>query len=52
MDVLVADAADDKGLAAASGHPRDPFGLVFLPLGVEVFAGTYVVHLDLVPGFA
>src|SRR5262249_52236151 len=52
MDVLVADAADDKGLAAASGHSRDPFGLVFFPLGVEVFEGTYVMHLDLVPGFA
>jgi hypothetical protein len=40
MDVLVADTADDEGLAAACGHPRDPFGLVFLPLGAEVFEAT------------
>ena len=45
----MADAADDKGLAAARGHPRGPFWLVFPPLGVEVFEGTNVVHLDLVP---
>ena len=49
MDVLMADAADDKGLAAAGGHPRDPFGLVFPPPGVEVFEGTDMVHLGLVP---
>lgn len=49
MDVLVADAADDEGLAAAGGHPPDPFGLVFPPLGVEVFEGTNMMHLDLVP---
>ena len=49
MDVFVADAADDKGLAAACSHPRGPFGLVFPPLGVEAFEGTNVVHLDLVP---
>jgi hypothetical protein len=48
VDVLVAGAADDEGLAAACSHPRDPFGLVFLPLGVEVFEGTDMVHLDLV----
>ncbi len=49
MDVLVAGAADDKGLAVAGGHPRDPFGLVFPSPGVEVFEGTDMVHLDLVP---
>jgi hypothetical protein len=49
MDVLVAGAADDKGLAVAGCHPRGPFGLVFLPLGVEVFEGPDVVHLGLVP---
>jgi len=52
MDVLVADAADDKGLAAACGHPRGPFGLVCPPPGVEVLEATDMVHLDLVPGSA
>jgi len=47
-----ADAADDKGLAAACGHPRGPFGLVCPPPGVEVLEGTDMVHLDLVPGSA
>jgi hypothetical protein len=28
VDVLVAGAADDQGLVAADGHPRDPCGLV------------------------
>ncbi len=49
MDAVVADAADDKGLAAARSHPRSPFRLVLPPLGVEVFEGPNMVHLNLFP---
>ena len=45
----MANAAEDQGLAAAGGHPRDPFGWVFPPFGVEVFEGPNVMHLDLFP---
>ena len=43
MDVLVAGAADDEGLAVACCHPCDPFGLVRPSPGVEVFEGTDMV---------
>ena len=49
VDALVACAADDEGLAAAGSHPRDPFRLLFSPLGAEVFECPNVVHLDLRP---
>jgi hypothetical protein len=49
VNVLVADAADDEGLAAARGHPRGPFRLVLPPFWVEVFECPDVMHLDLFP---
>jgi hypothetical protein len=47
MDILVACAADDQGLAAARCHPRDPFGWVFASFGIEVLQGANVVHFHL-----
>jgi hypothetical protein len=47
VDVLVAGAADDQGLAAAGSHPRGPFRWVLAPFGIEVLEGAYVVHLNL-----
>src|SRR5207244_2095129 len=47
VDVLVAAAADDEGLAVAGSHPYDPFQWVLAAPGVEVFEGAHVVHLDL-----
>ena len=44
----MAGAADDEGLAVACGHPYGPFGLLLSPLGIEVFEGPDMVHLDLV----
>lgn len=48
VDVLVAGTADDKGLAAAGGHPQDPLRLWFPPVGVEIFQRPDVMHFDLV----
>jgi hypothetical protein len=49
VDVLVAGAADNEGLAAAGGHPLDPLGLLFPPFRVEVFQRLNVMHFDLFP---
>ena len=47
VDVLVADTADDQGLAAAGSHPHGPFRWVLAPFGIEVLEGAHVVHLNL-----
>ena len=47
VDVLVAVAAEDQGLAAAGGHPHDPFRWVLAALGIEVLQSAHVVHLHL-----
>ncbi len=52
MDVLVAVAADDQGLAVVCEHARGPFRLLLPPFGVEVFECPDVVHLDLIPRVA
>jgi hypothetical protein len=49
MDVLMASATDDEGLAAARGHPCGPFRSPFASFRIEVLEGANVVHFDLVP---
>jgi hypothetical protein len=47
LDIHVALAADDQGLALASRHEADPPRLGTLPFALEVLQGSNVVHLDL-----
>ncbi len=49
MDVLMAGAADDQGLAAACCHLLDPCGLLGPPLASEILEMPDVMHFDLLP---
>jgi hypothetical protein len=47
VDVLVADAADNQGFAAAGSHPHDPFRWVLAPLRVQILEGANVMNFHL-----
>jgi hypothetical protein len=46
LDVHMAHAADDQGLALAGNHHSDPCGLFGPPSALQVFQGPDVVDLD------